>query len=212
MSISTSCYSLSLSRNLQSDKNPEIQPYSIEKVLMLTLKKIDTTDIDLYRNAEMLMVASFPKNEYRELLQQRELTDTSNRFAQHIILLNSEPVGFIAWWQFNDFLFIEHFAIEPEQRNKGLGREVFVMIRKMVQLPIVLETEPPVNEINQRRIAFYERNGFRLWECEYLQPPYIKGNQPLEMRLMATNELNLYRDFEWIKSTLYSEVYLVNKD
>jgi len=179
---------------------------------MITIQQITTANTAYYNYTEELMVASFPKNEYRELLQQRELTDTSTRFAQHIILFNSEPVGFIALWKFDNFVFIEHFAIAHETRNRGIGQKVIEEIIQVVNLPLVLETEPPINEINQRRIAFYERNGFQRWECEYLQPPYIKGDQPLEMRLMATNELNPDRDFEWIKSTLYSEVYLVDKD
>jgi ribosomal protein S18 acetylase RimI-like enzyme len=178
---------------------------------MITIQKITTSDTRWYTFTEQLMVVSFPVEEYRELENQRILSDENTQFAQHIILEDGNPIGFIALWNFINFLFIEHFAIDSLLRNRGLGSKVIQQIIRSEKLPILLETELPFNEINRRRIAFYNRNGFQLWERDYLQPPYRRGNPQIALCLMTTAELNPFDDFERVKSTLYSEVYGINQ-
>jgi GNAT superfamily N-acetyltransferase len=174
---------------------------------MITFEKISTADIDRYRYAEELMVASFPEVEYRQLEIQRQITDSLNCFNQHIILEDGLPIGFIAWWDFTQFRFIEHFAIDPERRNRGLGQFAIDSIQSVIHPPIVLEAELPDNEINRRRIQFYQRNGFQLFENAYYQPPYRKGNQPIPMVIMALGNFDKAYDFKKIQSVLYREVY-----
>lgn len=178
--------------------------------IMITLQQIRTSDFSLYDYAEKLMVSSFPLEEYRDLVFQRKLTDMDFRFAIHIILENNLPVGFFGWWNLDEFLYIEHFAIDQLKRNHGLGQKALEAAMKMITLPIVIETEPPVNEISRRRIGFYLRNGFSLFEQEYLQPPYREGYSFLPLQLMFTGDLNGERDFERIKTILYREVYRLN--
>jgi hypothetical protein len=73
--------------------------------------------------------------------------------------------------------------------------------------PIVLEVELPETDIARRRIAFYERNGFRLWTSRnYQQPPYRQGDAPIAMRLMAWGNLPESR-FEEVVRRIYREVY-----
>jgi len=179
---------------------------------MISLQKITSADIAWYSYAEELLVTSFPVEEYRELAEQRHRTDHSSSFSLQIILLDSSPVGFISWWNFTDFLYIEHLAIDPLKRNIGIGEKVLYNTRQLVKLPIVLETELPVTEISKRRIAFYQRNGLQLWERDYLQPPYRKGFPFLPLKLMATIELDCTRDYDRIISVIYREVYGVNED
>lgn len=51
--------------------------------------------------------------------------------------------------------------------------------------PIVLEIEPPQDDISRRRRAFYERCGFCTTEHAHLQPPYHAGQAELPLVVMS---------------------------
>lgn len=94
----------------------------------------------------------------------REYTDRTGNFYNNIIFDNETPVGFITYWDFNDFYYVEHFAIDPTLRNGGYGKKTLDYLCKELDRPIVLEVEMPVEEMAKRRINFYQRQGFVLWE------------------------------------------------
>ncbi len=74
-----------------------------------------------------------------------------------------------------------------------------------------MEVERPLEEMAKRRINFYQRHGFTLWENDYYQPPYKPGDDYLPMYLMVHGELNAQKDFEEVKHRLYTEVYKVKE-
>lgn len=174
---------------------------------MIELQRIGTADTSLYEYMERLMIASFPPEEYRDLEDLRLYTDSKPHFYNNIITHNHTPVGFITYWNFNSFYYVEHFAIDPAQRNGGYGKNVLNHLCQLLKQPIVLEVELPEEEMAQRRISFYKRQGFELWNKPYLQPPYKPGDNHLPMLIMAHGNLDCKRDFEIVKETLYREVY-----
>lgn len=181
---------------------------------MIRLQRITTADENLYAYMEHLMAISFPSEEYRPLTQLREYTDNKKHFYNNIIFDNDVAVGFITYWDFDTFYYAEHFAIDPARRNGGYGKKTLEYLCQLLQRPIVLEVEMPEEEMAKRRIGFYKRQGFALWQHPYLQPPYKPGDSYLPMLLMAHGNLNCEKDFELIKQRIYSEVYnaVVNKD
>ncbi|BEH00487.1 GNAT family N-acetyltransferase [Bacteroides sedimenti] len=174
---------------------------------MITIQRIHTSDKEYYRFAENLLADAFPVEERRELSLQRDYTDHNNRFHNNILLSNEEPVGFISYWDFDRFCYVEHFAIDPSLRSNGYGQKVLTSLKEKLQCPIVLEVELPEEEISIRRIGFYQRHGFQLWKEEYQQPPYRKGDGYLPMWLMADGDLNCEKDFEVVRDCIYKEVY-----
>lgn len=72
-----------------------------------------------------------------------------------------------------------------------------------------MEVEAPEEEMAIRRINFYKRHGFTLWEKPYMQPPYKPGDGYLPMLLMAYGSLECEKDFEYVKERIYREVYNV---
>ena len=78
---------------------------------------------------------------------------------------------------------------------------------QLLKRPIVLEVERPIEEMAKRRISFYQRQGFTLWEKDYSQPPYKPGDDFLPMYLMVHGELDCEKDFETIKKRIHKEVY-----
>lgn len=174
---------------------------------MLTLKRITTKDKALYAFMENLMTTSFPNDEYRELNELRVFTDTLPQFINNVIFDNDTPIGLISYWNFEGFHYVEHFAIAPSQRNGGYGKRVLQHLCTILDKPIVLEVEMPQEEMAQRRIGFYQRNGFTLWENEYYQPPYKAGDSFLPMRLMVHGALDSQKDYEKVKQRIYRDVY-----
>lgn len=176
---------------------------------MVNIKQIRTVDTAHYSFVEELFTTAFPKEERRELTLQRDYTDNNPLFFNNIISDDDTPIGFITYWKFEDYYYIEHFAIHSSQRNGGYGKKVLEHIHKTLNSPIVLEVELPNDELSARRIGFYERVNYKLWKNEYSQPPYRKGDNYLPMYLMVYGDLNSEKDFERIKQNLYKEVYLV---
>ena len=141
----------------------------------LQLRRLHDTATEEYRFTEQLLTAAFPPEEYRDFEELRVLTQDDPRFRNHAILDRGEPVGVLSYWDFGRFHYVEHFAVCPGMRNRGYGRKVLGMLRSRLHTPVVLEVERPDSELAARRIAFYRRNGFTLWESDYVQPPYRPG-------------------------------------
>ena len=169
---------------------------------MIRLQPINTSDIQHYK---------FPTEEYRQLEELREFTDRKGNFHNNIIFDNELPIGFITYWDFEHFYYVEHFATNPALRNGGYGKRTLEYLCDYLKLPIVLEVERPLEEMAKRRINFYQRHGFTLWENDYYQPPYKPGDDYLPMYLMVHGELNAQKDFEEVKHRLYTEVYKVKE-
>ncbi|MEL7588502.1 MAG: GNAT family N-acetyltransferase [Prolixibacteraceae bacterium] len=113
-------------------------------------------------------------------------------------------VGFLIWWDFVSFGYIEHLAIFPELRGRNTGAEALKQIRTKAPKTL-LEAEKPDNKMSERRIGFYRRNGFDVVEPHYLQPPYRKGGIPISMYLLS--------DFpHWNTEELEAAVHLIRKE
>lgn len=174
---------------------------------MIKFQPISTSDVQHYKFMEELLTVAFPPEEYRELENLREYTDRIGHFQNNIIFDDDTPVGFITYWNFGHFYYVEHFAINPALRNGGYGKRALEHLCEEIILPIVLEVEKPVEEMAKRRINFYMRHGFTLWEKEYEQPPYKAGDDFLPMYLMVHGDMQCDKDFDEIKKRIYKEVY-----
>lgn len=177
-----------------------------------------------WKQVEHTYTASFPEAERRSFPLVRQLACENPAFTVYALLKDSAPskkreieenkeevyVGFITAWTFDDFTYIEHFAIDESARNGGIGGKALNQFLTACQAPIVLEVEIPTDELSKRRIGFYERQGFVLDTHQYYQPPYQKGGETLEMLLMSHGAIDLGTAFERVKKTLHTHVYGVN--
>ena len=145
---------------------------------------------------EKTYTSSFPEEERRDFSLVRKLLEEDSRFEMYALLRDGIYVGFITGWQFEGFVYAEHFAIDESARNGGIGAKAMTSFLALHEDPVVLEVEMPTEEMSKRRIGFYERLGFVLDHHVYFQPPYRKGEAFLEMRLMTHGKLDL---MEWNK-------------
>lgn len=174
---------------------------------MIKFIPISTADVLRYSYMEKLITTAFPADEYRALDQLRQYTDAPNSFTNHVVQDDDRMIGIFTCWDFDDFVYIEHFATDPEVRNGGYGKKIMETWCKDCPKPIVLEVEEPVEEMSRRRVGFYERLGYKLWKADYQQPPYKEGDHYLPMRIMAFGNLECEHDYEKIKHLLYTQVY-----
>ncbi|MEF2969307.1 GNAT family N-acetyltransferase [Paenibacillus sp. M1] len=154
-----------------------------------------------------IMKESFPLIEYREYEGQKRLL--SNPRYRLLTEENERGVvaAFLAGWELEGFRFVEMIAVSPAARGGGIGKRLMERFLKQSALPVVLEVEPPEDELKRRRIGFYERLGFRLGDHKYVQPPMRKGKPELPLCIMSYPALLTEPQFNFVKEQLYREVY-----
>ena len=175
---------------------------------MIALQPIKT-DHACYLFVEKLLQSAFPEDERRDDDQQRAYTDRNHKFHCLLIRDFETPIGVITYWDFTDFIYIEHFAVHENFRNGGIGGQAIALFLKATSLPVILEAEMPLvkGDLTHRRIAFYRRAGFSLRKMAYKQPPYRDGDGWLPMKLMTFGRFKWLRMADMIRDTIYREVY-----
>ncbi len=155
----------------------------------------------LYENA-------FPEVERRPTSIWLDMRNKESDFRIDGIYLGERCTGFIAYWLFGGFAYVEHFAVDGSCRGQGTGSQTLALLRGRVgQKPVVLEVELPKNDTARRRIAFYERNGYTLLPDAYVQPPYRPGGESLPMKLMCSDDAFGRNCGKEIAATLHRRVY-----
>ena len=154
-----------------------------------------------------LMDESFPPDERRPYGEQKALLDDE---AYRILVLpapNGEVQGFFCLWEFDTFLFVEHFAVNPAFRNGGVGSKMLAALLETTAKPVCLEVELPETEMARRRIGFYQRNGFVLNPYPYVQPPISAGRNPLPLAIMSAPRAIDQKEFDEFHRLVYTRVY-----
>ena len=169
------------------------------------IQKLKTQDFD---NVYRLMEQSFPPDERRTYTEQKSLL-SNPQYCIYILpdTAASNIKAFLAVWTFKDFVFIEHFAVNPLYRNSGIGSAMLKEAVQQIPYMVCLEVELPVQETAKRRIGFYERNGFFLNHYPYMQPPISDGRSPIPLLIMTNQNAISENRFQEIKNTLYKNVY-----
>lgn len=149
---------------------------------MLTLTDINTKSPD-YQFVETLMHSSFPPDERREDINQRYNVDCNEKMRCLLLKDGDVNVGFFTIWSLSGICYVEHFAIAENLRQRGYGTQSLALLT--LTSTLILEVELPSTEEAIKRIAFYERNGFKLSSRPYIQPAYSPEKQSLPMALMT---------------------------
>lgn len=159
--------------------------------------------------------AAFPAEERRPYTDEQHLESfikmKGGKFHGIAVKDGDLFVGFLTYWTFKDYIYIEHFAIVPERRGRNIGRTLLRHVMKTVGENILLEVELPETEEARRRIRFYEELGFRQRvEVEYVQPPYSKELPEVPMLLMTHGDVDL-KDWRTTLAPMLREVYNVDR-
>lgn len=159
---------------------------------LIRLKNISN---NYFQKAWELYEDAFPLEERRLLDSQARVMKKPN-YHFDIIIDEKQLIGFLLWWDFETHRYIDHFATSTRQRNKGFGKLILETFMGNNDRPILLEVELPNSTINQRRIKFYERIGFKLNQHYYEVPPINEDQLPLQLLLMSYPNLLSTKDVE----------------
>lgn len=170
------------------------------------MQRLETLTLKDFAEVWKIMEESFPVDERR------------NRMGQERILLEphyhlygyrqgKELAAFLAVWEFDAFTFVEHFAVKNSYRNGGLGALLLEQVLAHSRQPVVLEVELPTGELQERRIRFYERNGFVLNNYEYMQPAMNPMGRAIPLRIMSYPKRLTVGEYETMRDVLYQCVY-----
>lgn len=174
----------------------------------MEIRKLNVDNSKELSFIENLYIESFPLSERRPVEKMIDFYKGEKPFIIAITMEDDQIVGFLTYWDLDLFIFAEHFAISPEFRNGGYGRKVMDLFIKDMPKPIILEVELPTTILSERRIGFYQRIGFKLWEnVQYQQPAYLKDGIAIPMKLMTYGNINIEKDLIEIRSKIYKVVY-----
>ena len=151
-----------------------------------------------------LYIASFPSHERRTIEQHRKIL-TDSRFMPFDICDDDENlVGFFYCWDCDDFIYGEHFAVSSQARNRGIGKQALTLIKEFADnKTIIIEVEPSVNNITERRIEFYKREGFHINPHEYIHPSYTNMT-PYLLNIMSYPRAISQHEFEKFRNFAFS--------
>lgn len=150
----------------------------------MNFERLTSPSHPLYNRALGLYQISFPLHEQREAASQTSILQDE---AYHFELVYDAGtfVGIVLYWEDSDFIYIEHFCILPEMRNRQYGQRVLSLLQTK-QKTLILEIDPPIDAISTRRKEFYERCGFVRNTYPHVHPPYHKGNKGHELVIMSS--------------------------
>lgn len=153
----------------------------------------------LYPAFKELYVISFPVFEQRTEEQQ----DKAFLCPEYHLMAYTENgifIGFICYWEFNTYIYIEHFAINQSLRGKGHGSLLLSGFIKENSKIILLEIDPIIDDLSAARLRFYQKCGFNLNKFAHIHPPYRenRNGHPLLVltteRKITTNEYGQFYD------------------
>ncbi len=173
---------------------------------LIRLKNISD---NYFQKAWNLYEDAFPFEE-RRLLDNQSYVLQNDRYHFDILIDKNQFMGFILWWDFETHRYIDHFATSVEQRNRGIGKFILNNLIDSNDKPVILEVELPTSTINERRIKFYERLGFKLNQHYYEIPPLKEDQSPLQLLLMSYPSMISEKDVDqFVKK--YHPVIFKNK-
>ena len=173
----------------------------------MKLERLNENNKRFYKDAYCLYENAFPLIERRDEIN-HNIALSFNDYHFDFIIDNNNLVGIMLYWESNDFIFLEHFAILSNLRNKGYGEKALNLLKEKNK-PIILEIEEPTNDITTRRLNFYKRNGFILTNHNHKQLKFRKNDQELVLKILSyplpiTNE-EYNKFYTYLHSKVQSE-------
>jgi GNAT superfamily N-acetyltransferase len=168
-----------------------------------------------FRAVLEIYATAFPKNEQ----QSQETLENRLRSGQETLIVakiegNIAAFAFLFGLKATDFLLVDYFAVAENYRNQGVGSVFFKYLchwASVRSIKLLLEVDDPAfgSEPEQKRVAFYEKNGAKkISGIPYILPP-LDGTVPTNQILMAANQVDDLILIEKIKLVicLYQQLY-----
>lgn len=141
---------------------------------------------------------SFPFIERRDLKQQARALENS---AFNLVSFYEEDkyLGFLAFWDFPSYIYLEHFAINENLRGGGYGTKILSELIEEKDKVIILEIDPIEDAQSRKRLSFYKKMGFVQNDFDYKVQSYQNKEEFYELiiissvRKISKGELDIFR-------------------
>ncbi len=145
--------------------------------------RLTSADDSRFQDAIALYSISFPAHELRESASQCGIMSQPE---YHFDMIYDVGLwcGDILYWETAGFIYVEHFCIRTELRGQRIGQRALELLGERGKL-VILEIDPPVDDISIRRRGFYERCGYCENPFPHVHPPYHAGNAGHELVIMS---------------------------
>ena len=149
----------------------------------MNLQRLQTAGHPLFEPAMALYREAFPPEERRDPAEHcRVLAKTD--YHMDLLMEDGTFLGIVLYWETDAFVHLEHFSTLPRLRGQGLGATALELL-KAKEKPIILEIEPPQDELTCRRYGFYRRNGFTMNDHDHLQVKYRPGDPDVPLKILT---------------------------
>jgi len=142
----------------------------------------------LFEASFTLYEASFPPNERRTREDHLRALQDEDFFPLGAVE-DGKMLADVFLWETEDFCYLEHFAVQPDLRGHGTGSTILRQLLTQDK-PLILEIEPPDDEITCRRKHFYERNGLCAQPYGHVQLPFQGGGPIVPLVIMSNRNLS----------------------
>lgn len=154
------------------------------------MKAVDllSANDELLHSARKLYEESFPVYERR--VWETQMLAAQNPDARCMLMMSDDDVflALLFYWVHENIVYGEYLAVNPKLRGQNIGsRIVEHFIEENSDKKIILEIDPPQDDISIRRLHFYERLGFMPNQYKYIHPSYATGADahPHELLIMS---------------------------
>lgn len=162
----------------------------------MRLERLSEKSSCWFNPAFSLYQSSFPVEERRDNEEQLRVLQKQD-YHFDLIMECDSLIGVMLYWEIGNLIFLEHFTTRPELRGNGYGSKALELLKEKGKT-ILLEIEPPEDEITQRRYNFYKRNGFVMNPYHHIQAKYHLGDKDMELKVLSFPEVlekDTYRSF-----------------
>jgi len=137
---------------------------------MLKIMPLDDDKSALFARVDALYESAFPLHEKRNYAAKIRAFNHAN-YQQQAWFDGELFVGMIGMWDFGDYSYIEHLAVNDRLRGQGYGKRMLSQF--LQQFPqTILEIDPLTTEIAHKRLHFYQSLGFQINHFPHFHPTY----------------------------------------
>ena len=149
----------------------------------MRLERLSDKNAHYYTDAYNLYQSAFPHEEKRD---EKEQARAMQKEAYHFDMIFEEDalIGVMLYWETDSLVFLEHFTTYPALRGQGYGAKALELLKAKGKT-VLLEIEPPADEMTTRRYNFYLRAGFTMNPHYHIQAKYHLGDDDLELKIMS---------------------------
>ena len=147
---------------------------------------------------------SFPPFECRTRDVHYQAVD-DDRFYPMAVYNDDEFIGLLFYWLIDGICYIEHLAIAADSRGKGYGTLILKDFCSLFN-NIVLEIDPPIEDVSIARERFYHHLGFITSKFDYIHPSYREEYIPHTLVLMKHKNDMAEDEFERFKNIMFNDI------